>query len=344
MRIGWFLFILSLLLLTELPVHAQTLGGNAAFSFLRQPVGARAWALGGNNISSQSEDVSLVFQQPALLRSIHSGQISSSFQSFPAGIRNYSLVAATQMPGRSWMTGIGVNYFDYGTITQTDAAGNVLGTLTPADFVVQGMIGNTYREKFNWGITLKFIHSNYGLYRSSGIALDVGIAYRDSAAGWQASVLVKNMGTQLSAYAGGVKEELPFDLQAGISKRLANAPFQFSITAGRLQTFNTVYNDTSFRAAEGELDYTGVGFLEKLVNRLTIGLQIYPHEKLELMAGYNFQRRRDLNVFNQVNGLNGFTFGTALKLKKLHFVYATGLYQRNLFHQLTLNVNWRGGI
>lgn len=344
MRIHLGISIAFLFMTISLSVHCQTLGGNAVFSFLRQPVGARAWALGGNNISSLSQDVSLAFQQPALLRTVHNGQISSSFQSFPAGIRNYSLVAATQIPGRSLMSGIGLNYFDYGTITQTDAAGNVLGTLKPVDFVLQGMISNTYREKFNWGVTLKFIHSNFGLYRSSGIAMDVGIAYIDSAAGWQASVLVKNMGTQLSAYAGAVKEELPFDLQAGISKRLANAPFQFSITAGRLQTFNTVYNDTSFRAAEGEIDYLGVGFLEKLVNRLTVGLQIYPHEKLELMAGYHFQRRRDLNAFNQINGLNGFTFGTALKLKKMHFIYATGFYQRNLFHQLTLNINWRGNI
>ena len=342
MRIGIGPIVLVLLLCGN-QIHAQTLGGNAVFSFLRQPVGARAWALGGNNISSIAQDVSLAFQQPALLRPVHNGQISSSLQSLPAGIKNYSLLAATQLPGTSFMSGIAVNYFDYGSITQTDASGNILGTLTPSDFVVQGMVGKTYREKFNLGVTLKFIHSNYGMFRSSGIALDVGLAYTDSAEGWQASMLVKNMGTQLSPYTqGGRKEELPFELQAGISKKLAHAPFQFSLTAGRLQTFNTVYNDTLFRVTEGEIDYTGVSFLEKLVNRLTIGVQIYPHEKLELMAGYHFQRRRELNVFNQINGLNGLTFGTALKLRKMHFMYATGFYQRNLFHQLTVNINWRG--
>lgn len=343
MRKGIGRFFLLLLLLSGNKVHAQTLGGNAVFSFLRQPVGARAWALGGNNISSLAQDVSLAFQQPALLRPAHDGQISSSLQSLPAGIRNYSLVAGAQIPGTSFMSGLGVNYFNYGSITQTDAAGNILGTLTPSDFVVQGMLSKTYREKFNLGVTLKFIHSNYGMFRSSGIALDIGLAYRDSSERWQASMVVKNMGTQLTSYTqGGKKEELPFEIQAGISKRLANAPFQFSLTAGRLQTLNTIYNDTSFRAAEGEINYTGVSFLEKLVNRLTIGVQIYPHEKLELMAGYHFQRRRELNVFNQINGLNGLTFGTALKLRKMHFMYATGFYQRNLFHQLTVNINWRG--
>lgn len=342
MRIGIGPIVLVLLLCGN-QIHAQTLGGNAVFSFLQQPVGARAWALGGNNISSLAQDISLAFQQPALLRPVHDGQISSSIQSLPAGISNYSLVAATKLTGTSFMTGIGVNYFNYGSITQTDAAGNILGTLSPSDFVVQGMFSKSYREKFNLGVTLKFIHSNYGMFRSSGIAMDIGLVYRDSTEGWQASMVVKNMGTQFTPYTqSGQKEELPFEIQAGISKRLAHAPFQFSLTAGRLQTLNTVYNDTLFRATEGEIDYTGVSFLEKLVNRLTLGVQIYPHEKLELMAGYHFQRRRELNVFNQINGLNGLTFGTALKLRKMHFMYATGFYQRNLFHQLTVNINWRG--
>lgn len=326
-------------------IQSQTLGGNAVFSFLRQPMGARTWALGGTNISSLSNDVSLAFQQPALLRTSQQAQISTSVQSFVAGIRNYSLMAAALVPRSNWMSAIGVNYFNYGSITQTDAAGNTLGQINPADFVVQGMLSRTYNEKFNLGITLKFIHSNYGPYRSSGVAADIGVAYRDSANGWQASVLVKNMGAQLNAYsAGGVKEELPFDIQAGISKRLANAPFQFSLTAAGLQTWNTVYNDTSFRAGEGEINYTGISFLNKLVNRLTFGVQVYPHEKLELMAGYNFQRRSELNVFNQVSGLNGFTLGTALLLKKMHLHYATGFYQRNLFHQLTINFNWNGNL
>lgn len=335
------LLIVSGLLVID--AGSQTLGGNAAFTFLNNSVGARTAALGGLNITGISNDVSLAFQNPALLRPIHHGQISSTFNSWVAGISNYSLVAASQIPSISCVAGIGVNYYNYGTLTQTDAAGNILGQFRPMDYVVQGMISKQYKERFTGGITVKYIQSNYGMFRSSGIAVDVGVVYRDSAAGWQASVLVKNMGTQLSSYApGAAREEIPFDLQAGISKRLANAPFQFSITARQLHRLTTLYNDTSFRAAEGEINYTSVSTLQKVLSHLTIGVQVYPHEKLELMAGYSFRRRAELNVFNQVAGLNGFTFGTALQLKKMHIQYATGFYQRNLFHQFTINVNWHG--
>ena len=324
---------------------AQTLGGNAAFNFLNNSVGARTAALGGLNISGINNDVSVTFQNPALLRPVHHGQISSNFNSWVAGISNYSLVAASQIPSIGCIAGIGVNYFNYGTLTQTDAAGNILGQFRPMDYVVQGMLSKQYKERFTGGVTLKYIQSNYGMFRSAGIAVDVGVVYRDSAAGWQASVLVKNMGTQLSAYMPGTaKEEIPFDLQAGISKRLANAPFQFSLTARQLHRFNTLYNDTTFRAEEGEINYTSVSTLQKVLAHLTVGVQVYPHEKLELMAGYSFRRRSELNVFNQVAGLNVFTFGTALQLKKMHIQYATGLYQRNLFHQFTINVNWQGNL
>ncbi|HCT24293.1 MAG TPA: DUF3308 domain-containing protein, partial [Chitinophagaceae bacterium] len=56
--------------------------------------------------------------------------------------------------------------------------------------------------------------------------------------------------------------------------------------------------------------------------------QFFPSDKLEINTGYNFLRRNDLNVFNSSNGLNGFTMGVGLLLKRLHIRYATGFYQR----------------
>ncbi|MEY2900921.1 MAG: hypothetical protein RLY89_27, partial [Bacteroidota bacterium] len=53
-------------------------------------------------------------------------------------------------------------------------------------------------------------------------------------------------------------------------------------------------------------------------------------------------RRQSLNAYNLTNGLNGFTLGVGLLLDKLHMHYATGFYQQNLFHQVSLNFNFRG--
>jgi hypothetical protein len=334
-----YLILLCLLLVGNL--SAQTLGGKAAYNFLSQSNSALLSSLGGVNISDISNDASMSFNNPSLLRNQMHGQISSSFNSFLAGIRNYSLIAAYHVPNANM--GVGVNYFDYGIITQTDAAGNILGTFKPVDYVSQIMFSKQYHEKFWYGMTAKFIQSNYGQYRSAALAFDVGVSYFDSTSQMQFSVLVKNMGTQLSTYDGSnAKEELPFDLQAGITKKLANAPIQLSLTAHHLQIIHLLYNDTTFRAAEGDDAFHSSNALQNIVAHLVVGAKFFLRDKMELTAGYNFLRRQDLNIYQVSTGLSGFSIGAGIGSKKLHIRYATGFYQSNLFHQLTLNLNWKG--
>lgn len=336
-----YLFLIGIFCLSKLP--AQTLGGNAVFNFLLQPNTAQLAALGGVNVSSIGNEVGMSFHNPALLRDGMHQQLNTSFNAFLAGIKNYSFTTAYHVAPIQTNIAVGVNYFNYGTITQTDASGNIMGTFRPADYVFQVMASKQYHERFWYGLTLKYINSSYGQYRSSGLAFDAGVAYYDSANQWQVSVVAKNIGTQLKTYDGSSqKEELPFDLQAGITKRLQNAPFQFSLTAHHLQRFNIYYNDTAFRASEGDIGYNAGSTAQKIFSHLVLSAQIFLNEKLEISAGYHFQRRQDLNAYNVTSGLNGFSLGTAILLKKLHIRYATGFYQSNLFHQLSLTIGWGG--
>src|SRR5207245_947832 len=129
--------------------------------------------------------------------------------------------------------------------------GNIYGNFHPSDYVVQVSAAREYKERWNYGATLKFIHSNYGQYRSSAIAMDIGITYTDSANGLQAALVAKNMGGQIKRYTGTSSGDLPFDLQLGISKRLAHAPIQFSATVFQVHRFNIRYNDTLFNNENG---------------------------------------------------------------------------------------------
>lgn len=337
----FYLLLLAMIGAGRLP--AQTLGGNAVFNFVSQPNNALVSALGGYNVSAMSKDVGMAFQNPALLRDNMHQQVGTSFNSFLAGIRNYSLTSAWHLSEARTNIAAGANYFDYGTLAQTDASGNVMGSFRPADYVVQVMASRRYKERFWYGLTMKYLNSNYGQYRSSGLAFDFGLSYYDTLHGLQVSLVAKNMGSQLKTYDGSNRrEELPFDLQLGVTKRLEHAPFQFSVTAHHLQQLNTYYNDTSFRASEGELGYAGKGTLQKIFSHIVFSAQVFLHEKLELDAGFNFQRRQDLNAYQLTSGLNGFTLGTSVFLRKIHIRYATGFYQSHLFHQFSLNVNWNG--
>ncbi len=320
---------------------AQTVGSNAAFSFMALPNAAQVSALGGVNISNISNDVSFSFNNPALLRKEQHQQINASFNNFLAGIKNYSLSTAffTKKPNVTF--GAGVNYLSYGSITQTDAIGNIYGTFNPTDYVVQVMASKQYKERFWLGACLKYISSNYGQFKSSAIATDIGVTYFDSSNYLQISFVAKNIGTQLRNYTNTqIKEELPFNIQLGITKRLAKAPIQFSLTGHHLQKLTISYSDSTFNASEGNTQQTKT--IDNILSHLVFASQIFIGDKLELGVGYNFLRAKDLSAYGLTNTLNGFSMGLGIKLKKLQINYGTGFYQRNLFHQVSLNFNWKG--
>lgn len=321
--------------------NAQTLGGNSIYNFLKLPASPQLTGLGGVNISNISNDIGLSFNNPALLRPSMHAQLTTVFNSMYAGIKNYHAMMGYTSEKLQTNFSLGTQYFDYGTIAQTDASGNVLGTFRPGDYVVQVSGSRKYLERWYYGATMKFIHSNYGLYRSDGLAMDVGVAYYDSTSLLQVSVLIKNMGVQLKKYEGTRGDDLPFDIQAGITKRLKNAPLQFSLTAQRLHQFNIRYNDTSFNNDNG-FNQTGKAAItfDKIFRHIVIATQVYVGDKLEITAAYNHLRRAELNIYNATNGLNGFSLGVGVLFKKIQIRYARAYYQNNTaYNQFGLNLS-----
>jgi hypothetical protein len=324
-------------------VRAQTLGGNAVFNFLNQPNCAQLAAAGSVNVSSIGNDLGMAFQNPALLRDSMHQQLSTSFYAYAEGVKQYSMQAAFHITSIQSNLGVGVQYLNYGSLTQTDASGNTLGAFRPSDYVVQLLFSKSYKEKWWAGINSKFINSNYGAFKSNAIAFDAGIAYYDSENQLQVSLLAKNMGQQLKTYDGSAnKEELPFDLQAGITKRLMNAPIQFSVTAHHLHRFDIFYNDTLFNAQEGDARYSSNNNFQKLLAHLVFSTDVFLSNQFQITAALNLMRRQSLNAYNITNGLNGFSLGFGVLLNRLHIRYATGFYQQNLFHQFSLNFNLKG--
>lgn len=321
--------------------RSQTLGGNSVFNFLKLSNTPQLTGLGGINISNQTPDIGLAFNNPALLRPSMHAQASFVFNSFYAGIRNYHLM--TGYRHEKWETdfAFGVNYFTYGSIPETDMSGNILGNFKPTDYVVQVMASRQYKERWHYGATLKFIHSGYGNYRSSGVALDAGLTYTDTASIIQVSLVMKNMGAQLSSYTGAGPADLPFDLQIGISKKLAKAPLQFSFTAHQLHRFDIRYEDTAFNNENG-FDQNPGGkkyIFDKLFRHIVVAAQLYIGDKVEVSAAYNHLRRKELNIGNTANGLNGFSLGIGVLLKKLQIRYARSYYQNNSgYNQFGLNL------
>ena len=318
--------ILVLFCFINTSLFSQTLGGNAAYNFLKLPPSPMLTAAGGANVSYKTSEVGLSANNPSLLNAELSSQVNASFNAFLGNIKTYSLTGAHHVHKINTTFGGHIYYVDYGSIPATDAAGNRSGEFRPVDFVVQVSAAKKYLERWSYGASIKFINSSYGQYASNAIAVDFGLLYVDSAKSFTASFLAKNMGTQLKTYAGD-KEDLPFDLQVGITKRLQKAPFGFSMTAHHLHNFNISYNDTVFNNDNG---FSPPSSFNKIFSHFVLATHIYLGKHLEATVGYNHLRREELSIPNSGNGLAGFSAGLRIQFSKLQILYARSTYQKGI--------------
>jgi hypothetical protein len=324
-----------------LPGLCQTLGGNSAYNFLKLPGTPQLSALGAVNISNISNDAGMAFNNPSLLRAEMHQQLHLSFNNMYAGVKNYHSYFAYRYARWKTNFGAGVSYLDYGSLPQTDASGNMLGNFHPNDYMVQLSASRQYGDKWYYGATFKFIGSNYGLYRSDAIAMDIGISYFDTTKLFQVSLLLKNMGTQLKQYQNSRPDDLPFDVELGLTKRLARAPIQFSLTAHHLHQFNIRYSDSSFNNSNGFEQNNGEKsfVIDKIFRHFVLAAQVYAGSKIEITLAYNYLLRKELVIANTTNGFTGFSFGAGVIFRKMQIRYARSHYQNNTaYNQLGVNL------
>lgn len=266
--------------------------------------------------------------------------MNAVFNDFYGGIQVYHL--ALGYHHKKWETSFcgGLQYFNYGKTDETDASGNNLGQFRPTDWMIQVSASRKYEEKWNYGAGLKFISSNYGQFRSNGIAIDIGILFEDTANLVYVSGLVKNLGVQLKKYTGTLAGDLPFDLQVGVTKRLRGAPLSFSITAQQAHRFDISYNDTAFNNENGFANNAPGKFtFDKLFRHFVISTTVYLGDKVEVYAGYNFLRRKELSIGSSGNGITGFSIGAGAHLGKLSVRFARAYYQsHSAYNQIGLNL------
>ncbi|MFZ9261803.1 MAG: type IX secretion system protein PorQ [Chitinophagaceae bacterium] len=322
MRFFACLFFLNLFLVD---VSAQTLGGTSTYNFLRMQWTPQANVLGGRNISLFNNDIGLYLDNPALLRESHHGNISANFTSIAPTIKGLFGTGAYYHERLNTTFAGGIAHLLYGNEIQTDAAGNIMGNFTAYDQMISIAASRQYEERWFYGANIKFINSRYGAYSSLGLAADIGINYYDEERMLQAGFAARNMGVQVKTYANQ-SEDLPFDLLLGVTKQLEKAPIRFSLTAQRLHQFDLLYNDQVFN-----IDNYGAtvknGFGSKILSHLIAGTDLIVGEKVVLSLGYNFLRRKELQIRNLASGLTGFGYGLRLNLNSLQFQYARTHYQ-----------------
>lgn len=304
------LLILFSLILCVFSLTAQE--GKSAFEYLLIPNSVRASALGGNNVSVIENDISLIYQNPAFLGQEMDKTINVNYLSFIGDIGMGSATFGKAVGERSaW--GVGAYYTNYGNMLETSEEGSILGDLNASDFCGQLFFSSDLTERLRGGISAKFMYSNYGNYTSIGVGVDLGISYYNSDNDFSFGIVGKNIGRQMKAY-DEERSGLPWDIQAGITKRLAHAPIRFSVTAIHLKQWQ-------FYNLQGIKD----SFFTNLLKHFVIGVDILPSDNLWIAVGYNVKRGSDLSL-SEGNRMAGFSLGAGLTVKKFSFGCSVAQY------------------
>jgi hypothetical protein len=311
--------------------YTQSGGGNT-FEFLNLPGNSRVSTLGGYNVSNYDNDLNFVLSNPALLNSSMHNQVSLNYINYLSDI-NFGYVSyATEIDNMGTFAG-GMQYINYGLFLHTDETGEILGDFVPSEYSFNLYFARQITEKIYAGAGIKTIYSSFYTHFSSGIALDAGIAYRDTANLFSAGLVIKNLGTQIKPYTSGNYEPLPFDIQLGVTKGLAHAPFRFSLTFHNLLNWDLSYQ-SAFEIASGfgleenqnESFFNKMeNIADELMRHVVIGVELVPSESFYISLGYNYRRRSELSLSTKP-GLVGMSIGAGLKLEKFSLGYGIASY------------------
>jgi hypothetical protein len=144
------------------------------------------------------------------------------------------------------------------------------------------------------------------------------------------ALVVRNFGTQLKSYAGEM-EPLPFEIQLGYTQYLRYAPFNISITAHHLETWDmSVKNDESNNSSTINGDQTATKrSLEKaadqVMRHLIFGAEFTPFRNFYIRVGYNYQRRQELKISTKP-ATAGISWGFGISINRFQISYARATY------------------
>lgn len=307
--------ILAFFVLFSYEIRAQE--SETVYNFLRLPVSAHAAALGGDNITIDDDDPTMVFHNPALVSNVTDRSLNLNYMTYMEGVKVASASFVKALRQRATWA-VEAQYVDYGSMKQTTAENEVIGKVSAKDIAVGGTFTYALSNKIAGGVTAKFVSSSLAGFNSIGMAVDLGLNYLNPELGLSVSAVARNLGGQLKAYEDDF-EKLPFDLQLGVSKRLGESPLRFSVTMTRLHDWD-----------------------DKFVNHLVFGAEAFIADNIWIGGGLNPRRSDEMKISDGETESShgaGLSFGGGMQLERFKLQLAYGKYHVSA-SSLIINVTY----
>lgn len=319
------LFIL-LLLLFAYSTYSQV-GGQSVYQFLNLISSPRQAALGGKTITTYDYDVNQPLFNPATINQEMNGKLALNYGNYFGDV-TYGTAAYAYTYDRHLQTFHGgITYINYGDFDGRDEMGQETGTFTGSEIALSlGYAYNVPWTKLYIGANAKFISSTLESYNSFGVAADLGAVYVDDKNDINYGLVVRNLGTQVTTYAGQ-NEKLPLEVIAGISQELENVPIRWHLTFENLQKWKVGFANPARgeQTIDGEVVEEKVGFLGNAFRHVIFGAEVFPKKAFSLRVSYNFRRAAELKILEQ-RTFSGISAGFGIRFAKFRFDYSYSRY------------------
>ena len=304
-------------------LSAQITGGQQVFQFMTLSPSARITALGGALISVRDDDVAFAAANPAALNESMDGRLSFNHNFFLSDVQHGYAAYAQHLPKWGFTVHGGVQYLNYGKIQQADEFGTITGEVQAAESAITLGAARPLSGRISLGLNARMGFSAIDAFKSTALAADVGLMYNDTSQRFSIGIVARNLGAQLKSY-NGQREDLPADVQIGVSKRLRYLPFRMSMVAHHLLQWDIRYDDPNAEE-EAFLDFggdqssskKGNAGIDNLFRHLIFSGEFLlgRNEVFRARIGYNHLRKRELSVRNY-RSLSGFSGGFGIKVKR----------------------------
>jgi hypothetical protein len=302
-------------------------GGESTYQFLNLVSSPRQAALGGKVLTNVDYDVTQALFNPATINAEMDNQLALNYSSYLGGISYGTAAYAYTIDRRTQTFHAGITYINYGSFDGYDEVGNSTGTFTGNEAALSfGYAFQIGYSDFYFGANAKLITSKLEQYNSFGVAADLGLIYIDEDLDFNAALSIRNLGTQLTTYAG-LQERLPFEIDFGMSQKLENVPIRWHITLENLQEWPIARPNPARNTSDlgGNQTEEKIGFLGQVMRHSIFGAEIFPEGGFNIRIGYNFRRAEELRIIDQRN-FSGLSAGISIKMNKIRFSYTHAKY------------------
>lgn len=320
-------------------------GGESTYQFLNLVSSPRQAALGGKVLTNVDYDVTQALFNPATINVEMDNQLALNYTSYLGDIGYGTASYAYTVDRRTQTFHAGVTYINYGSFDGYDEDGNSTGTFTGNEAALSvGYALQIGYSDFYFGANVKLITSKLEQYNSFGAAIDLGLIYINEDIDFQAAVAVRNLGTQITTYAG-LNEPLPFEVAFGMSQTLEHVPLRWHLTFENLQNWPIARPNPARATSDlsGNQTQEEIGFLGQVIRHTIIGAELFPEGGFNIRLGYNFRRGEELRIADQRN-FSGLSAGISIKMNKMRFSYTHAKYTsaaNSNFFGLQIDLNSR---